>query len=56
MTSLKNRTYLNLKVKEWDENVIYPQAFVVIDLNNIKDINNKRENVPDNFYYDWMAE
>ena len=24
--------------------------------NNIKDINNKRENVPDNFYYDWMAE
>ena len=39
MTSLKNRTYLNLKVKEWDENVIYPQAFVVIDLNNIKDIN-----------------
>ena len=24
--------------------------------NNIKDINNKRANVPDNFYYDWMAE
>ena len=39
MTSLKNRAYLNLKIKEWDENVIYPQAFVVIDLNNIKDIN-----------------
>lgn len=39
MTSLKNRTYLNYKIKEWDENVIYPQAFVVIDLNNIKDIN-----------------
>ena len=39
MTSLKNRTYLNLKMKEWDDNVIYPQAFVVIDLNNIKDIN-----------------
>ena len=24
--------------------------------NNKKDINNKRANVPDNFYYDWMAE
>ena len=39
MTSLKNRTYLNCKIKEWDDNVIYPQAFVVIDLNNIKYIN-----------------
>lgn len=39
MTSLKNRTYLNCKIKEWDENVVYPQGFVVIDLNNIKDIN-----------------
>lgn len=39
MTSLKNRTYLNYKIKEWDDNVIYPQAFVVIDLNNIKYIN-----------------
>ena len=39
MTSLKNRTYLNAKIKEWDDNVIYPQGFVVIDLNNIKDIN-----------------
>ena len=39
MTSLKNRLYLNCKIKEWDDNVIYPQAFVVIDLNNLKDIN-----------------
>ena len=39
MTSLKNRTYLNCKIAEWDENVVYPQSFVVIDLNNIKDIN-----------------
>mgnify|MGYP001519514518 FL=1 len=30
---------INLKIKEWDDNVIYPQAFVIIDLNNIKDIN-----------------
>lgn len=39
MTSLKNRLYLNVKIKEWDDNVIYPQAFVVIDLNNLKNIN-----------------
>lgn len=39
MTSLKNRNYLNLKIKEWDDNSIYPQAFVVVDLNNIKYIN-----------------
>ena len=42
MTSLKNRTYLNFKIKEWDDNVVYPQGFVVIDLNNIKDINDSR--------------
>ena len=39
MTSLKNRSYLNLKMKEWDDNTIYPQGFVVVDLNNIKYIN-----------------
>lgn len=39
MTSLKNRAYLNCKIKEWDDNVVYPQGFVVVDLNNIKDIN-----------------
>ncbi len=39
MTSLKNRNYLNLKMKEWDDNTIYPQGFVVVDLNNIKYIN-----------------
>lgn len=42
MTSLKNRSYLNYKIKEWDENTIYPQGFVVIDLNNIKDINDSK--------------
>ena len=42
MTSLKNRTYLNSKIKEWDENVIYPQGFVIIDLNNIKYINDNK--------------
>ncbi len=39
MTSLKNRNYLNYNIKNWEENVIYPQSFVVVDLNNIKYIN-----------------
>ena len=39
MTSLKNRNYLNYNMKKWDENVIYPQAILIIDLNNIKYIN-----------------
>ena len=39
MTSLKNRNYLSYNMKKWDENVIYPQAIVVVDLNNIKYIN-----------------
>ena len=39
MTSLKNRNYLNYNIRKWDENVIYPQAIVIIDLNNIKYIN-----------------
>ena len=39
MTSLKNRNYLNYNMEKWEENVIYPQSFVVIDLNNIKSIN-----------------
>ena len=34
--------YLNSKIKEWDENVIYPQGFVVVDLNNIKYINDNK--------------
>ena len=39
MTSLKNRNYLNYNIKTWEENTIYPQAIVIIDLNNIKYIN-----------------
>lgn len=39
MTSLKNRNYLNYNISKWDDNVIYPQAIVIIDLNNIKYIN-----------------
>jgi GGDEF domain-containing protein len=39
LTSLKNRYYLNNNIAKWEENNIYPQAMVVINLNNLKDIN-----------------
>lgn len=39
MTSLKNRNYLNLNIDKWNQNKVYPQAIVVIDLNNTKYIN-----------------
>ncbi len=39
LTSLKNRNYLNLKKEEWENNTIYPQSVVVIDLNNVKYVN-----------------
>ena len=39
MTSLKNRNYLNLNIEKWNQNKVYPQAIVVIDLNNTKYIN-----------------
>lgn len=39
MTSLKNRNYLNYNMQKWEDNVIYPQAILIIDLNNIKYIN-----------------
>ena len=39
LTSLKNRNYLNVKMPEWEENDVYPQAIVMVDLNNVKYIN-----------------
>ena len=39
LTSLKNRNYLNLNIEKWNANKIYPQTLVVIDLNNMKYIN-----------------
>ena len=39
LTSLKNRNYLNLNIKTWEESKVYPQTIVVIDLNNIKYVN-----------------
>ena len=39
MTSLKNRNYLNLNIEKWNQNKVYPQAIMIIDLNNTKYIN-----------------
>ena len=39
LTSLKNRNYLNLNIDKWNQNKVYPQAIIVIDLNNTKYIN-----------------
>ena len=39
LTSLKNRNYLNAKMPEWGECEVYPQAVVIVDLNNVKYVN-----------------
>lgn len=39
LTSLKNRTYLNDSIEKWDNNTVYPQSILIIDLNNIAYIN-----------------
>ena len=39
LTSLKNRNYLNLNMKAWEESKVYPQTIVMIDLNNTKYVN-----------------
>ena len=39
LTSLKNRNYLNDKLETWNQNAVYPQAVIVMDLNNVKYLN-----------------
>lgn len=39
LTSLKNRNYLNLNLDTWNKNRTYPQAVIIVDLNNIKYVN-----------------
>ncbi len=39
LTSLKNRNFLNENIETWNNNTIYPQAILVIDLNKIQEIN-----------------
>lgn len=41
LTSLKNRNYLNVNINKWDNNKVYPQAIIVVDLNDLKTINNE---------------
>lgn len=39
LTSLKNRNYLNDNMDRWEESQVYPQAIIIVDLNNIAYIN-----------------
>lgn len=39
MTSLKNRTYLNKNIYKWDDNVIFPQSIIALDINSLREIN-----------------
>lgn len=39
LTSLKNRNYLNDNIEFWDSTEVYPQAIVIVDLNNVAYIN-----------------
>ena len=41
LTSLKNRAYLSGFIKDWNNNTIYPQTVLVVDLNRIQEINDK---------------
>lgn len=42
MTNLKNRNYLNDNLPYWEANKVYPQAVVVVDLNDIAVINDTK--------------
>ena len=39
LTSLKNRNYLSENITNWNKNTIYPQATIVLDLDNLQAIN-----------------
>ena len=39
MTSLKNRNYLNANIYKWDDNVIFPQSIIVLDINRLRETN-----------------
>ena len=39
LTSLKNRHYLNKNYEKWQENKIYPQCIIIVDVNKIGHIN-----------------
>ena len=39
LTLLKNRNYLNENIDKWNNNTIYPQTILAIDLNHVQSIN-----------------
>ena len=39
LTSLKNRAYFNSQIESWNDSEVYPQAIIIVDLNNISYIN-----------------
>ena len=39
LTNLKNRNYLNDNIEKWDNTRIYPRTIAIIDLNNVKYVN-----------------
>ena len=41
LTSLKNRNFLNENIETWNNNTIYPQTIIVVDLNKIQEINDQ---------------
>ncbi len=41
MTNLKNRNYLNDNIDFWSSAKVYPQAIIVIDINNLKALNDR---------------
>ena len=42
LTSLKNRNYLTENMEVWNNNKIYPQTMIVVDLNNIAFLNDTK--------------
>ena len=41
LTSLKNRNFLNENIETWNNNTIYPQTVIVVDLNKVQEINDQ---------------
>ena len=39
LTSLKNRNYLHANIKEWSEQDVFPRSIIIVDLNNLKYVN-----------------
>lgn len=39
MTNLKNRNYLNDNIDSWSSTKVYPQAIIVVDINNLRKLN-----------------